>query len=104
MTLRQIAINPTLIDPDWVEQSSKNSYLLKNLKELSSNGHRILVFSQFTRQLTHIKNEAKKLGLNVLYLDGSTSQEERTHLVDKFQSNEVDVFHISKKAGGTGQI
>ncbi|MDB2447487.1 DEAD/DEAH box helicase, partial [bacterium] len=102
MTLRQIAINPSLIDPEWVGTSSKNEYLQNSLFDLSKKGHRILVFSQFTRQLKEVCEAASASGLKTLYLDGTTNQEVRTQLVSTFQEGQTDVFFISLKAGGTG--
>ena len=63
MTLRQIAINAALIDPDWDGESAKNNYLVNKLKELSSKNHRSLVFSQFTGELKHLKNLLDKANL-----------------------------------------
>jgi SNF2 family DNA or RNA helicase len=102
MTLRQIAINPSLVDPEWEELSSKNRFLLDSLSGLAKDGHKSLVFSQFTRQLNQLNEKAKGSGLKTLYLDGSTKSEDRTDLVKMFQSKDYDVFFISLKAGGTG--
>lgn len=102
MTLRQIAINPSLIDPEWQEDSSKNKFLLNQLIDLAGKGNKSLIFSQFTRQLKTVKNKSDDLGLKTLYLDGSTTQSERTRLVKEFQTGNYDCFFISLKAGGTG--
>jgi SNF2 family DNA or RNA helicase len=67
-----------------------------------SNGHRILVFSQFTKLLELVQDELIKLNVSHTYLDGSLSGKERSQRVEAFQAGEFDVFLISLKAGGTG--
>src|SRR5438552_3100471 len=77
----------------------KRSELVGQLRE---EGHRALVFSQFTRHLELAKRVFDGAGVKWLYLDGATPQAERGALVDRFQAGEADVFLISLKAGGAG--
>ena len=65
--------------------------------------HKILIFSQFTSVLKNIGKEFEKENIRYYYLDGSTNAKDRISLVDDFnKSEEVSVFLISLKAGGTG--
>ena len=66
------------------------------------NGHRALVFSQFTRMLRLIESRLRQEGIKCLYLDGDTPADERVKLCDSFNSGEGSVFLLSLKAGGTG--
>ena len=64
---------------------------------------KILLFSQFTSVLDSIKKTLNENKINYYYLDGSTKAQERIKLVNDFNSrNDVSVFLISLKAGGTG--
>lgn len=64
--------------------------------------HRALVFSQFTSHLALIRAKLDELGIQYLYLDGSTPAGQRQKLVDAFQQGDMPLFLISLKAGGTG--
>jgi SNF2 family DNA or RNA helicase len=76
--------------------------LVELLEELRDEGHRALVFSQFTSHLDLVKTELDRAGIRFLYLDGATPVRARAQLIEKFQAGEGDVFLISLKAGGTG--
>jgi SNF2 family DNA or RNA helicase len=76
--------------------------LLELLDELRGEGHRALVFSQFTSHLELVRTELDNAGIAALYLDGSTPVKQRKQLIERFQSGEGDAFLISLKAGGTG--
>ena len=66
------------------------------------NQHKALVFSQFVKHLTLIREHLDQKGISYQYLDGSTSMAQRKQRVDAFQAGEGDVFLISLKAGGSG--
>jgi SNF2 family DNA or RNA helicase len=73
------------------------------LAESVDEGHRMLVFSQFTSLLALLREELDAQGVAYCYLDGSMSTRARQAAVDRFQADEgVPVFLISLKAGGTG--
>lgn len=76
--------------------------LFELLEEAIANQHRILVFSQFTSMLGLIAAELKRREISFFYLEGSTSIEDRSEYVRKFNAGQGDVFLISLKAGGTG--
>jgi len=101
-TLRQVSCHPILLNPEWPSPSAKENLFLSTIEELRENGHKVLVFSQFTKFLTRMKNASESLGIKCFYLDGTTPIEERRELVEKFQSGIADAFFISLKAGGTG--
>ena len=100
--LRQAACNANLVNKEVKLQSSKEETFLNIIDELITNNHRALVFSQFTSHLALIKAALDKRKITYLYLDGSTSINERTRLVKTFQTGEQPLFLISLKAGGLG--
>jgi superfamily II DNA or RNA helicase len=100
--LRLLASHPRLYDSASSVASSKMQRLLELLEELRDEGHRALVFSQFTSHLALVRTELEQAGISALYLDGSTPTAMRKQLIDRFQAGEADVFLISLKAGGTG--
>jgi len=100
--LRLAACHPKLYDPDATVASSKLARVVELLLELREEGHRALVFSQFTKHLALVREAVEKAGLSALYLDGQTPGGKRQSLVDAFQAGEGDLFLISLKAGGAG--
>ena len=60
------------------------------------------MFSQSTSMLDLIEEQLKKDGIECYKLTGATPKEERIQMVSRFHQNEVPVFLISLKAGGTG--
>ena len=65
-------------------------------------GHKILLFSQFTSMLEIIAKRLTKDKIPYYMLTGATSKKERMQMVTSFQKDDVQVFLISLKAGGTG--
>lgn len=100
--LRQICDSPKLL-PDGEglsEESVKIDELMIQIKERTGN-HKLLVFSQFVKMLQLIKTRLEEEKIPFEYLDGSTQN--RQQRVENFQENdEIRVFLISLKAGGTG--
>jgi SNF2 family DNA or RNA helicase len=83
------------------ESSAKLELLLTQLKEVIAEGHKALVFSQFTTLLSIVKDHLDQEGIAYEYLDGQTV--DRKTPVERFQSDsKCPVFLISLKAGGTG--
>lgn len=80
--------------------TAKIEVLLDTLQPVVAEGHRALVFSQFTRYLTGVREHLEAAGLRTAYLDGATV--DRQGAIDSFRSGEADVFLISLKAGGFG--
>ena len=105
LRLRQICCDPRLVDPEKgaAAGSAKLDAFRELLAESIDEGHRMLVFSQFTSLLALLREELDAEGVAYCYLDGSMTTRARQAAVDKFQNDEtVPVFLISLKAGGTG--
>lgn len=104
LRLRQICCDPRLVQPAFgTDDSAKLDAFRELLAESIDEGHRMLVFSQFTSLLALLRAELEAQGVAHCYLDGSMSAKARQAEVDRFQSSDdVPVFLISLKAGGTG--
>ena len=100
--LRQFACHPGIVNKEWTGSSAKLDQLCESIQELKEEGHRALVFSQFTQHLAVIREAFDRLNVSYQYLDGSTPAATRQQRVDAFQNGEGDCFLISLKAGGTG--
>lgn len=99
--LRQLCNHPRLFLEDYKGGSGKLEALIELLENAKENGHRVLLFSQFTEMLDIIKEELKEK-FSILYLDGKTGAKGRIDLVERFNQGEGDIFVISLKAGGSG--
>ena len=100
--LRQICNSPALINDEeyYGDQSSKIEVLMGEITSKQGD-HKMIVFSQFVTMLDLIKKELDKREIKYEYLTGQTKDRETK--VNNFQTNdEVRVFLISLKAGGTG--
>jgi superfamily II DNA or RNA helicase len=107
LKLRQVCCDPRLVSLESarrVKGSAKLDLLMTLLPELLEEGRRVLLFSQFTSMLALIEAELMKRGLredqDFVKLTGRTRNRDRP--VDRFQAEEVPLFLISLKAGGTG--
>lgn len=102
LRLRQAACHPALLNRgDESESFAKLDVLIPHLQELIAEGHKALVFSQFTSMLSIVREHLDRNGVNYEYLDGKT-RDRKAH-VDNFQEDEsCSVFLISLKAGGLG--
>jgi superfamily II DNA or RNA helicase len=102
LRLRQAALHPGLLDPDCLDQpSAKLDVLLEQLKAVIEEGHKALIFSQFTSLLSIVRRRLDAEKTLYEYLDGRTRQ--RQERVDRFQNDPAcRLFLISLKAGGHG--
>jgi SNF2 family DNA or RNA helicase len=100
--LRLLASHPRLYDRSSPVASSKLRRLVELVTELRAEGHRALVFSQFTSHLALVRDALAAAEISMLYLDGATPAAQRRLKVRAFQAGEADVFLISLTAGGTG--
>ncbi len=99
--LRQAALDVSLVDEHCEGvPSTKLDALMDMLGEIVSDGHRVLVFSQFTRFLTKAAQRARAEGIEHCYLDGQTRK--RDQVIASFRDGNAPVFFISLKAGGFG--
>ena len=103
LRLRQAACHPGLIDKEKYGQASsaKLDSLMDNIEQVRDEGHKVLVFSQFTSMLALVRERLNTAGIAYCYLDGKTK--DRQAVVENFQSaGGPGVFLISLKAGGVG--
>ncbi|QNL21890.1 DEAD/DEAH box helicase [Hyphobacterium sp. CCMP332] len=99
--LRQLANHPSMVDDMYSEDSGKMETLRHMIESAVLEGHKILIFSQFVKHLSIVRKHLDKYAISYAYLDGTTK--DRQGQVDLFQQNEdIKVFLISLKAGGTG--
>lgn len=101
MKLRQIANHPLLAIDDYIENSGKFDIVLNDIKSVTSEGHKILIFSSFVKHLNLYAKALKNEGIIYSMLTGSTINREK--VVNEFQTESSrKVFLISLKAGGLG--
>jgi superfamily II DNA or RNA helicase len=102
LRLRQAACHPALIDASKATPSSaKLDALIPQLEEVIDEGHKALVFSQFTSFLKIVREILDREGIRYEYLDGQTR--DRASKVKQFQEDsKCPLFLISLKAGGLG--
>ncbi|CAN6665401.1 uncharacterized ATP-dependent helicase Irc5p [Trichomonascus vanleenenianus] len=92
------------VDRRIVDVSSKMIFLDKLTTELVKTGHRMLVFSQFTRMLNILQDWALEVkNWRICRIDGSTAQDDRQDQIDEFNENpEIKMFLLSTRSGGLG--
>ena len=104
LRLRQICCHPRLYDKEGLKgkiNSGKFDHLKEMLEEIMSEGHRILLFSQFVDMLDIIKDWLEREAIPYEYLTGKTK--DRQGAVERFnKTDSIPIFLISLKAGGTG--
>jgi SNF2 family DNA or RNA helicase len=102
LRLRQAACHPGLLDSKRKnDPSAKLDVLMEQLREVLDEGHKALVFSQFTSLLAIVRNRLDQLKISYEYLDGATH--DRQACVERFQQDDTcRLFLISLKAGGLG--
>ncbi len=103
LRLRQIACHPALAcaprDVPW--QSGKLDQILYTADEILSEGHKILIFSQFAGHLKQVRKAFHEKGFVTYYLDGETR--DRGDVVKAFTGEErACAFFLTLKAGGFG--
>jgi SNF2 family DNA or RNA helicase len=102
LRLRQAACHPGLIDKTRLKEgSAKLDTLLEQIEEVVDEGHKVLVFSQFTSFLAIVRDRLDAAKTPYEYLDGKTR--DRQEKVERFQNDPTcKLFLISLKAGGLG--
>ncbi len=99
--LRRLSLDASLIDEAYAGvPSTKLDALLEQLEDIVAEGHRVLVFSQFTGFLGKVRARLDEVGYRYCYLDGSTR--DRPAVLASFKSGDAPIFLISLKAGGFG--
>lgn len=101
LRLRQAACDPGLLPGGWEGESAKVALLMETLEEVVAEGHKALVFSQWTSFLDRVEPALRARGLDWTRLDGATR--DRAAVVDRFNRDDgPPVFLLSLTAGGTG--
>lgn len=104
LRLRQICCHPQLMGEELsggLKDSGKFTALKEMIEEVISEGHRILLFSQFVEMLKIIRTWLDKKGIKYEYLTGESR--DRHVMVDRFNNDDsIPIFLMSLKAGGTG--
>lgn len=99
--LRQMANHPRMTDQEYKNGSGKFDAVIEMLSSISSEGNKVLIFSQFVKHLDIFRTYFDKTNKAYAYLDGATK--DRAEAVDYFKKNDnVKIFLISIKAGGVG--
>ncbi len=100
--LRQLSLDASLVDDKYAGKipSAKIDMLVDQVVELAAEGHRALVFSQFTGFLRLVRERLTAAGVAYSYLDGRTR--DRPGKIAEFTDSDIPVFLISLKAGGFG--
>ena len=103
LRLRQAACHSSLVpgQEDVGASSSKLETLYARLEEAVADGHKALVFSQWTSLLDRVEPGLNTRGIDFARLDGATR--DRGEVVERFQSDDgPPVMLLSLRAGGTG--
>ncbi len=100
--LRQICCDPSLCFEDYDGPSAKREGCMELIESAVEGEHKMLLFSQFTSMLDVLKKDLDKAGIRYHVITGATPKEQRLRLVNEFNHDDVPVFLISLKAGGTG--
>jgi len=110
MQLQKICNHPYLfkdeyqIDDDIIRASGKFDLLDRILPKLHAAGHRLLIFNQMTQCMSIMEDYFQLHGYDYLRLDGSTKSEDRSELVEQWNTPDSPfwLFILSTKAGGLG--
>ncbi len=100
--LRQLCCDPRLLFEDYRGHGAKLDTIMELVSSAMEGGEKTLVFSQFTSFLELIAEQLDDAGTPYYTITGSTPKKTRVQLVDEFNKNDVPVFLVSLKAGGTG--
>ncbi|XP_018300308.1 SWI/SNF-related matrix-associated actin-dependent regulator of chromatin subfamily A containing DEAD/H box 1 homolog [Mycetomoellerius zeteki] len=88
---------------ELIPEAGKLKELDKLLPQLKTDGHRVLIFSQFTMVLDILEEYLAIRGQTFLRLDGSTPVTERQTLINKYtEDSSIFIFLLSTRAGGLG--
>ncbi len=103
MRLRLAANHPVLVDSAYQGDSGKFEEVMEMIRTVTSERHKVLVFSSFVKVLELFRQQLQQEGIAFVMLTGSTSQAGRKQAVNTFtKDEEMRVFLISVMAGGFG--
>lgn len=100
--LRQICCAPSLVYEDYRKKACKIDTCMELITEAVAGNHKVLLFSQFTSIFPILEKWLGYEGIKYYELTGATPKEKRMEMTEKFNHDDVPVFLISLKAGGTG--
>lgn len=101
--LKQICCHPAIFAKEKVElgDSAKYDMLMELIPTLIEGNHKTVIFSQYTKMLTILKEDLEQKGVKFSYLDGSSKN--RLDIVKNFNEDAtIPLFLVSLKAGGSG--
>ena len=105
LKLRQVCIHPGLIENLDLKNMKSNKFELikEKITELTQKGHKVVIFSQFTKMLDILSEWTASQHIKTYRIDGTISGKKRQDTVKEFQENtNASIFAISLKAGGVG--
>ncbi|KAI8849170.1 P-loop containing nucleoside triphosphate hydrolase protein [Chytridium lagenaria] len=96
--------SPEVIHNRLIGSSAKLALLHRLLQKLKAGGHRVLIFSQWTKLLDILEDYLNGERINYGRLDGKCDADEKQRAIDKFNAphSEQFVFLVSTRAGGQG--
>ena len=100
--IRQICCEPSLVFENYDGESAKREACMELIRNAVEEGHKILLFSQFTSMLEILEEQLRIEGIAYCKLTGETDKKQRLKLVNDFNKDDTPLFLISLKAGGTG--
>jgi SNF2 family DNA or RNA helicase len=106
--LKQLCNHPALYLKEQqpkqvVERSNKLEKLIELVEQIRANHESCLIFTQYIQMGEMIQQLLEsKFKEQVLFLNGSTSKQERDQMIEQFQAGKFHIFILSLKAGGTG--
>ncbi len=102
--LRQLCVHPKMFVEDYEGDSCKVDLVMELLDDLIPNGHKVLMFSQFTSIFSLIEKKLNEKNIDYYTLTGQTPSMVRVQMAEEFNkpNSSQKVFLISLKAGGTG--
>uniref|UniRef100_UPI004057C3B6 SNF2 helicase associated domain-containing protein n=1 Tax=Acetatifactor sp. TaxID=1872090 RepID=UPI004057C3B6 len=100
--IRQICCDPSLLLENYKGESAKREACMELIRSAIEGEHKVLIFSQFTSMLELLEQELAKEKIAYYKITGATPKEKRVEMVHAFNENEIPIFLISLKAGGTG--
>ena len=99
--LRQIANHPSLVDESYSGSSGKFEQITSGIEDITSEKHKVLVFSSFVKNLEIIEKYLQTKRIKYTKLTGATTNREK--VINEFKKDQdLKVFLISLKAGGVG--
>lgn len=100
--LRQICCDPHLLFENYKKLACKVEVCEELVKDAVEGNHKVLIFSQFPSIFPILQARLKPFGIECYVLTGATPKERRLEMAESFSRDQIPVFLISLKAGGTG--